>query len=245
MTDIVEVTKVDLVDGEELMDLAKKVMAAITQHKGKLSKSLALQGIFKDHIIVRDMEDGKIFRMEMTRSEVGDVALEGLSEVRQVFVPVKEPSEKAVWSTAFVNNLPDSSFLYVAPGGTKDAESKTTPRSLRFFPVKDADGVVDLPHLRNALARISQANIPQAAKDRATTAARLLLEEANKGKTEKADSTLRAVTLPETVVVLEAGKLDADSVAMLEEIARTVAAAAEPPVYEAIPAAGSLWRGII
>ena len=33
--------------------------------------------------------------------------------------------DKAVWSTAFVNNLPDSSFLWIAPGGKKDNEGKT------------------------------------------------------------------------------------------------------------------------
>jgi HK97 family phage prohead protease len=70
-----------------------------------------------------------------------------------------------VWSTAYVNDLPDSSFLYIAPGGTKDSEGKTTPRSLRYFPVKDANGKPDAAHIRNALARIPQASsIPAAAR---------------------------------------------------------------------------------
>jgi hypothetical protein len=63
----------------------------------------------------------------------------------------------AVWSTAFVNNLPDSAFLYVQSGGSKDSEGKTVPRTLRHFPYKGPDGKVDLPHLRNAIARIPQA----------------------------------------------------------------------------------------
>ena len=58
---------------------------------------------------------------------------------------------KAVWTTAYVNDLPDSAFLYVAPGGDKDSDGKTTPRSLRYFPVKDASGAVDQAHVRNAL----------------------------------------------------------------------------------------------
>jgi hypothetical protein len=62
----------------------------------------------------------------------------------------------AVWSTAFVNDLPDSSFLYIEPGGKKDSEGKTVPRSLRHLPYKDASGKIDLPHLRNAIARIPQ-----------------------------------------------------------------------------------------
>lgn len=68
-------------------------------------------------------------------------------------------AEKAVWDTAYVNNLPDSAFLYVEPG-EKDGEGKTKPRSKRHFPYKDAGGKVDLPHLRNAIARIPQSNAP-------------------------------------------------------------------------------------
>jgi hypothetical protein len=83
---------------------------------------------------------------------------------------------KAVWSTAFVNGLPDSAFLYIAPGGTKDSDGRTVPRSLRFFPYRDDTGAVDLPHLRNALARIPQSNVPQAVKDRLMARAQKLLE---------------------------------------------------------------------
>lgn len=89
--------------------------------------------------------------------------------------------EKAVWTTAYINDLPDSAFLYVEPG-KKDEDGKTVPRSLRHFPVRDAEGNVDLPHLRNALARIPQSNVPQAAKDRATAAAQRMLEEAKKSE---------------------------------------------------------------
>lgn len=68
--------------------------------------------------------------------------------------------EKAVWSTAYVNDLPDSAFLHVEPGGTKDEAGKTVPRSLRHFPIRDHRGELDLPHLRNAIARIPQSRIP-------------------------------------------------------------------------------------
>jgi hypothetical protein len=94
MEGYVQVSKVDLVEGEELMDLAKKVMAAITQNKGKTNRSLGLMGIFKDHIVVRDFEDGKMFRMEMKRDETGSVLLDGMEEVQQKFVPVKPKATK-------------------------------------------------------------------------------------------------------------------------------------------------------
>jgi len=81
----------------------------------------------------------------------------------------------AQWSTAFINNLPDASFLYIEPGGSKDSEGKTTPRSLRHFPVKDANGNVDMPHLRNALARIPQSSLSDAVKAEATAKANRLM----------------------------------------------------------------------
>lgn len=66
--------------------------------------------------------------------------------------------EEKAWDTSTKNNLPDSSFLYVESGGKKDDQGKTVPRSLRHLPYKDANGKVDLPHLRNALSRLGQAN---------------------------------------------------------------------------------------
>lgn len=56
------------------------------------------------------------------------------------------------------NNLPDSDFAYIAPGGKKDEEGKTVPRSLRHLPIPDA------AHVRNALARLPLTDIPEAAK---------------------------------------------------------------------------------
>lgn len=57
---------------------------------------------------------------------------------------------KAEQSTKTQNDLPDSAFAFIEDGGEKDADGKTTPRSLRHFPVNDA------AHVRNALARATQ-----------------------------------------------------------------------------------------
>jgi hypothetical protein len=68
-----------------------------------------------------------------------------------------------VWTAAYINNLPDSAFLYVGPDGT------------RHFPVKDANGKPDAAHIRNALARIPQAtSIPPAARATAMAKAKKL-----------------------------------------------------------------------
>jgi hypothetical protein len=60
----------------------------------------------------------------------------------------------AKWTRAYVDRLPDSSFAYIEPGGRKDAEGMTEPRSKRHLPYKDADGTPDPTHVRNALARL-------------------------------------------------------------------------------------------
>ena len=74
--------------------------------------------------------------------------------------------EKAVWTTAFINDLPDSAFAYVEPG-EKDEGGKTVPRSKRHLPYKDGGGKVDPDHVRNALARLSQTHISAEAKESA------------------------------------------------------------------------------
>lgn len=60
------------------------------------------------------------------------------------------PVGKADLSTADLNDLPDSAFAYIEPGGKKDDEGKTTPRSLRHFAIHDK------AHADAAAARIAQ-----------------------------------------------------------------------------------------
>ena len=88
------------------------------------------------------------------------------------------PVAKAEWSTAYVNDLPDSAFFYIESGGEKDDTGRTKPRTLRKLPYRDKSGAIDLPHLRNVLARLSQTDIAQTERDRIRREARQLLEEA-------------------------------------------------------------------
>jgi hypothetical protein len=67
-------------------------------------------------------------------------------------------SKGAKISSKSKNDLPDSDFAYIQPGGKKDASGKTTPRSLRHLPIPDA------AHVRNALARLGQTDISPEAK---------------------------------------------------------------------------------
>lgn len=63
--------------------------------------------------------------------------------------------EKAVLSSASRNALPNSSFAVVDANG------------VGHLPYKHADGSIDLPHLRNALARLNQTQLSPADKAKA------------------------------------------------------------------------------
>jgi hypothetical protein len=83
-----------------------------------------------------------------------------------------DSGEKDAWTTAYKNDLPDSSFLYIEPGGSKDGDGKTTPRSLRHFPVKDASGTVDSAHVTAATRLIPKSSVSESAKSSALAKAK-------------------------------------------------------------------------
>jgi hypothetical protein len=88
---------------------------------------------------------------------------------------------KAKMSSASQNDLPDSAFAYIEPGGKKDSDGKTTPRSLRHFPVHDK------AHADNAAARIAQgAEFGEQAKAK-VTAAQKRFGESDAGKSAVAE----------------------------------------------------------
>ncbi len=119
-------------------------------------------------------------------------------DIEEVAELAPEPTDKAQWTTAFVNDLSDDAFLFVEPGGTKDDSGKTVPRSLRHFPVCDEKGELDLPHLRNAIARLPQSKIPGLTdKDlqQLQEGARQLLEEANRKPAAKGESFAKTTAL--------------------------------------------------
>ncbi|MGI0080801.1 MAG: phage minor head protein, partial [Nitrososphaerales archaeon] len=91
-----------------------------------------------------------------------------LVKIKKVKMKMNEKNNsEAVWSNSFQNDLPDSSFAFIEPGGKKDEQNKTTPRSLRHFPYRDANGKIDAAHVRNGLARLSQSVISPQGKSAA------------------------------------------------------------------------------
>ena len=133
--------------------------------------------------------DMKALKATMTPAEM-EAEIEAMRNRLDQMETMVHTMGKATWTTAYVNALPDSAFLHIEGGGTKDSDGKTVPRSLRMFPYKDVSGAVDLPHLRNALARIPQSNLSQSLKDSLTAKAQRILDN-NKsvedGKDEEPD----------------------------------------------------------
>lgn len=92
----------------------------------------------------------------LSQLQAADSTVDDLMEALNIPDPdedeaaLREVERSAAQSVAAIDDLPDSDFAYIEPGGKKDADGKTTPRSLRHFPIHDA------AHVRNALGRAPQ-----------------------------------------------------------------------------------------
>ncbi len=100
------------------------------------------------------------FKDKETGEEVG-TRLKSAALVNQPFLEGMSPVQfqeilgvmMAEWTTAFINSLPDSSFAVIEPAYKR---GKTKDKRARHLPFKDKNGKIDLPHYRNALARVNQ-----------------------------------------------------------------------------------------
>jgi hypothetical protein len=101
--------------------------------------------------------------------------------------------DKRKMRRAEINDLPDREFAYIEPGGEKDDQGKTTPRSLRHFPIHDA------PHIRNALARLAHTTPAIRAKARRKIEAAARREGIGKPAEEK--KTMKALTVDQLAEV--------------------------------------------
>jgi hypothetical protein len=160
-------------------------------------------GVARFLIAKQDESAGGLLPAEMVRDLIGKQAQDepGQSGRERVTMPngitlsgsaaemaafihkasVRQPGEpdgdvvKAKLSSAELNDLPDSAFAYIEPGGKKDASGKTTPRSLRHFAIHDK------PHADNAAARIAQgAEFGEEAKPKVEAAQRRFGEKVSK-----------------------------------------------------------------
>ena len=114
--------------------------------QGYIFTSLAL--LEKDKTLPGD----PLTRLEplFLRESMGRSLVESLSKGEIIRIEVKpKMAITEDWTTAYINDLPNSAFAVVEPCADERKDA-------RHLPYKDASGEVDLPHLRNALARMNQ-----------------------------------------------------------------------------------------
>lgn len=87
------------------------------------------------------------------KEKVSEKAEEREAVGETVVVSQEKAVKEREWDTAYINDLPDSAFAVIEPAYK---QGKTKDKRARHLPYKDANGKVDLPHLRNALARMNQ-----------------------------------------------------------------------------------------
>lgn len=94
------VSKLSLRPGEELMDFVHAVLSAVQTDRVILadgSLDAMLHGIFDDHVVVQDLNTGRFFKADFTRTDKGEITFSDPIEVMATFVPVEsaDPSDDA------------------------------------------------------------------------------------------------------------------------------------------------------
>lgn len=162
-------------------------------------------------------------------SPVLDALFRDLQEgIERIVSPKPEKMNRtdlAVWTGAFINDLPDTAFALVEAGGEKDEDGRTTPRSLRHLPHHGTDGL-DLPHLRNALG-LDEENVLKLWPEEAQELSRLPQSKLSPALRRRALAHLQAHAREEDVgdenrqAIVEAiGKLQEAAMAMDEKAIR-------------------------
>jgi hypothetical protein len=119
-------------------------------------------------------------------------------------------------TTAATNDLPDSAFAYIEPGG-KVVGGKTEPRSLRHFPIHDA------AHVRNALARAPQSPFgPKAMPAILRAAKKFGVEVAQKGSMAAQHSAQAADVLEDLYELIDLESDEPAHAQMLQQAAAIV-----------------------
>lgn len=141
-----------------------------------------IKDIYDDYVIAE--EDGKLYKIPYAK--VGDEVTFDVTAKQEVTL-IKE----YITLSELTDDLPDTSFAYIAPGGEKDEDGRTEPRSLRHLPYRDNDGKIDLLRLHDALVEVDQTNL----SSKARTQAKQVLIKANEkgGQVTMSDEELRAL----------------------------------------------------
>ncbi len=151
-----------------------------------------------DIALLRDRRDNihVSFEVKYSEFEIDDNGVEWLlNPVVQAATIVSNPAYQgrtpilSIASEDDLNNLPDDSFVYIAPGG-KCEDGFTSPRNCRMFPYKDADGKLDKILLDDSVAALS-ADAEFIYKDRVLDFLKLAESKLSKEKSKAMDKDIR------------------------------------------------------
>lgn len=104
----------------------------------------------------KEVKETKTETVEPEEASDGELASVDWDEVFTVYYTDNAPEEKVRWTRRYINRLPDSSFAVIEPAYER---GETTNKNCRHLPHHGPGGGgtknvnLDLPHLRNALAR--------------------------------------------------------------------------------------------
>ena len=149
-------------------------------------------------------------------------------EARLVGGSDDDEATRAEMAAKSINDLPDSAFAYIEPGGSKDDEGKTAPRSKRHFPIHDA------AHVRNALARAPQSPFGDKAMPKIRAAAKKFGIEVSDEKSSRTTVTAEPSATPE--------QDPADQPGTPDDLAATGPAAEDSPDGHSARHAAMAWN---
>jgi len=118
--------------------------------------SMGYQVIKDDY---KDIANKRVRLLKEVKLYEGSITLFPANELALI-EEIKMSETKREWDTAYINDLPDEAFAVIEPaykkGETEDKRARHLPHHNKSVKDPDDDDTVDLPHLRNALARMNQ-----------------------------------------------------------------------------------------
>jgi len=158
---------IDMIENDEILHVSvegscrNRKMQSMNDEIGFSCEGLVLTGLA---LLQKDVLPGvPLTRIQPVEKIIedfdGEQAVSGEKET-MIREENNEETQEREWDTAFINNLPDAAFAMIEPaylrGETKDKRCRHLPHHNPDVKDPDEDSTVDLPHLRNALARCSQ-----------------------------------------------------------------------------------------
>jgi len=155
--------RADFFEDEESQKVRKKVQTLL-ERGVKVGLSIGYRPIKWDYDTVNGqpvrrlkeiaLDEGSITLFPMNQEALVETVKSLIDRIDNI------ESAKAEWTVAYVNSLPDEAFAVIEPaygrGDTDDKRARHLPHHKKDVTDPDDDDSVDLPHLRNALARANQ-----------------------------------------------------------------------------------------